>query len=414
MTAASDAAPETLRSGAFQPFLGARIGLFYAAICFIYGIHLPYLAVWLAWREIDPASISIITAAPLFLRLAVAPAIAWRADRFAAHAQMIRFLAWTGLGLAAVLTSTVGFWQVLPVAALYAIAIGCIMPLIETIALNGVREEGLHYGRMRLWGSLSFLAANFITGLAIDHLGKGTILWVMIAATAAMAAAAHLLPVSRRALEQLKSQAGPLGAPPAAPAGSAAMLLLRSPVFPVFLLTVGAIQGAHAFFYTFGVLHWQSQGYSAAGTGVLWAFGICAEIVLFANSTALIRRFGAMALLLAGGTAAFLRWTAMAFDPPLAALVVLQAAHALTYAATHVGAMHFIEQAVPARAAGTAQALYGSAAAGVGIGFATLAAGGLYGSLGGAAYGAMALLALGGLAGCVYLARLWQEGSRLA
>ena len=38
------------------------------------------------------------------------------------------------------------------------------MPLTETVAMSGVKAAGLDYGRMRLWGSLSFIAASLCGG----------------------------------------------------------------------------------------------------------------------------------------------------------------------------------------------------------------------------------------------------------
>ena len=102
--------------------------------------------------------------------------------------------------------------------------------------------------------------------------------------------------------------------------------------------------------------------------------------------------------LIGGAVAATLRWSLMSFDPPLAVLMPLQLLHALTYGATHLAAIHFIARAVPEAAAGTAQALYASVAAGVIMGAATLASGPLFAAYGGGAYWAPAALSTVGLA----------------
>jgi len=100
----------------------------------------------------------------------------------------------------------------------------------------------------------------------------------------------------------------------------------------------------------------------------------------------------------------------MAFDPPLALLIPLQVLHGATYGATHVGAIHFLSRAVPHTASATAQALYATVAAGVGMGAATLASGWLYAAFAGRAYLGMALVALAGLAAVLYLRRAWSGG----
>ena len=100
----------------------------------------------------------------------------------------------------------------------------------------------------------------------------------------------------------------------------------------------------------------------------------------------------------------------MAFELPLAALAPLQVLHAATYGASHLGAIHFIARAVPTEAAGTAQALYATVAAGVMMGAATMASGSLYAVFGGRAYLAMAALGAVGLAASVVVIRRWDGG----
>ncbi|MEE9359553.1 MAG: MFS transporter, partial [Hyphomicrobium sp.] len=146
---------------------------------------------------------------------------------------------------------------------------------------------------------------------------------------------------------------------------------------------------------------------SGTWIGALWAIGVTAEVILFAYSGALARRVGAAPLILAGAAAAVLRWTAMAFDPPLALLIPLQSLHALTFGATHVGAMLFIARAVPHTGTGSAQAFYAVVAAGLGVGAVGLASGPLYAAYGGRMYFLPAVLALIGFAAGLMLQKGW-------
>jgi PPP family 3-phenylpropionic acid transporter len=90
--------------------------------------------------------------------------------------------------------------------------------------------------------------------------------------------------------------------------------------------------------------------------------------------------------------------------------VPLQLLHGATYGATHVGAIHFINRAVPGHAAGSAQALYATVAAGLAMGIATLIAGWIYAAHGGASYFAMGALAVVALIAALKLSQLWQGG----
>ena len=62
------------------------------------------------------------------------------------------------------------------------------MPLTETVAMSGVRAAGLDYGRMRLWGSLSFIAASFCGGWVVERLGPGAVIWLIVVGGALMTA----------------------------------------------------------------------------------------------------------------------------------------------------------------------------------------------------------------------------------
>lgn len=377
-----------------------RVSFFYAAVFLIYGFNVPFLPVWLGWRGLTDGEIAIVTALPFFARLFVTPVVAVAADRTGDHRRFIIVLAWIGLLAAFALNQMDGFWPILLVSLPFALVTMTIMPLTETVAVTGVRRHGLDYGRMRLWGSLTFIVIGLGGGSLISWTGAWSIVPVLIAGAAMTALAAHLLPnTSAGETKGAHFSWGDLHQ------------LLRSPIFLVFLFASGAVQASHATFYTFGTLHWKSQGLSAAWCGALWAVAVFSEVVLFAYSSAVLRRIGPAVLLLTGGAAGLLRWCVMSFDPPLAVLFPLQMLHAATYGATHLGAVHFIHRAVPQAAAGTAQALYATMAAGVMMGAATLACGPLYAAFGAYAYLAMAVVAAAGLLAAFLVWLRWSGDS---
>src|SRR3546814_12597456 len=96
-----------------------------------------------------------------------------------------------------------------------------------------------------------------------------------------------------------------------------------------------------------------------------------------------------------GAGAGVVRWTGLGLtDDPLL-LLGFQSLHALTFGAMHLGAMAFIQQAVPTRLSATAQALYAALSMGVAVGLPTMASGLLYEALGGRAFLALALPSVG-------------------
>jgi PPP family 3-phenylpropionic acid transporter len=387
---------EKAGSAALAPGYALRVALFFTALFLVAGIKLPYLPLWLSWRGLSGSEIAVVTAAPLFLRIVAGPLIALAADWWGDRRQAAVVLAWGSLAGLVLLAFAEGFWAILLVTGLMALATTGIMPLAETLAMSGVRLGGLDYGRMRLWGSLSFIAAGFIAGLALAREGPAAVLWLLIAAAVITAVVGHVLPREAGvAASGAASGRQPFSA-------AEALGLLGSGRFLLFLAAGGGVAASHAVFYTFGVIEWQRQGLAPHWAGVLWAVGVGVEIAIFAVSREIVERVGARGLLLAGAAAGVVRWSAMALDPPLWALIPLQALHGATFGAAHLGALHLLAAMAPPAAAGTAQALYASVAGGIGLGLATLAAGPLYGALGGRAYLAMAVLA--GIGFCAGLA----------
>lgn len=378
-----------------------RIALFYGALFLIYGMHVPFMPMWLAWRGLTPAEIAAIMAAPFFLRVVITPAVALAADRNGTHRKIMIVLAWLALLFVLALSQAAQFWPVMLLTVPLIICNATQMPLAETLAVKGMRDAGIDYGRVRLWGSLTFIAASFIGGLIIDRTGPGAGIWLVAFGVVATILATHILPRIRDEPVPDADTQSPFWH------ASVPRRLIGSKAFAAFLVASGCVQAAHAAVLTYSTLIWQSQGLSAGMCGTLWAIAVLAEVGLFAYSRHILARIGPAMLLIASAALSILRWALMAYDPPLALLMPLQVLHAFTYGGSHIAAIHFIHQAVPLSMQGSAQALYATVASGIAMGIATLIAGHLYAVSGSGAYLAMAAISVLGLAAGYALKKLW-------
>ena len=179
MTDSAGPMPVPKTAGPLASAFTLRVATFYGALFVCYGMHVPYTPVWLDWRGLSAAEISIVMAAPFFVRLVITPAVALAADRRGNHRQLLIGLAWASLVIALALSQAATFWPILALAVALIVCNSTIMPLTETVAVAGVRRAGLDYGRMRLWGSLSFVAASFAGGIAVAHSGGGAGVWLV-------------------------------------------------------------------------------------------------------------------------------------------------------------------------------------------------------------------------------------------
>ncbi len=374
-----------------------RMSVFYGIVFLIVGVMLPFFPLWLKWKELQEFEISVILAAPLFVRLIFTPTISFLADRSGNHRMVVILLCWGTLLTISTMFVLDGFTPILLVSILFSLFWMTVMPLTETIAMVGVRTQGLDYGRMRLWGSLSFILVSIAGGYIIKKYGPAAIPWMFVIVSTLVVMVAYYLPKSEKKAEEGKEQVS----------AKDILRLSLNPVFIIFLIGASLIQATHSLYYSFGSVHWETQGISTDIVGILWAIGVIAETVLFAFSARVIQFCGGIGLLLIAGGAAVLRWSVMAFDPSVEVLYGLQALHALTFGAGHLGAIYLVGIMMPERYSATAQGLYAALSSGFVMGLGILSTGPLYEAFKGQAYFVMSLLGVLSIVCIVIVSRLW-------
>jgi len=381
-----------------------RLSFAQAASGLIGGAYTPFFGAWLAWKGLSPGEIGAILSAGMLLRVVVSPVAGIIAD-----AQNDR----RGMMLVLYAVMLAGYGALngisLPILILAAAvpansASGAITPLLESVSVRLAERFGFDYGHVRLWASTLFVAGNIGSGIAVSFWGLVAIAPWLVVSTALGFLAVYALP-----RPQVRAPKSDLVLRMRATLAEAHELL-RSRVFLIFLLAASFDQGSHAFYYSYGGLHWRQLGYSGTLIGILWPLGVLAEIALMSMSLKVFRAFGATRLLMLGGLGCVLRWSILGFDPPLPFVVLAQFLHGATFAMAHLGAMYFILKAVPPRLAATAQSLYAVGSSGIIMGLATLASGPLYAAFGGRTYFLMAAMGLAAALSALMLDRAWDGG----
>ena len=373
-----------------------RLALFYAAIFLVVGIQLPFWPLWLKWRGMTTEEIGIILACASGIRAVTNPLIAHFADRRGERKRPIILLTWATFAVFALFSVTHGVWGILFVSLLQGILYSATFPLIETLALQTSALRKFDYGRVRLWGSVAFIAASLVSGRLLVGMPEPIILWLIIGGCILTALASHGLPDTR--------------SPPAARHQVPVVRILSNRTFVLFYLAVSLLTASHAVYYAYSSLQWRAHVISADMIGWLWAEGVIAEVVLFAFSGAVVGAVGPARLILLSAVGGVVRWTITAVSTDLSVLLVVQLLHAFTFAAMSLGAVHFMLRATPAQFGATVQGLASGLSSGVAMGIAMAVSGWLYAELGGGAFLVMAgLSAAGGLVAFA-LGRLWSGG----
>lgn len=378
--------PSSLIEIGFTPRLSALYGAFFI----VAGISQPFLPVWMAAKGLDPATIGVVLAAPMLLRVLTIPLATRSADRHDALRLGIivaACFAAAGYGLMGLAEGAVA---ILLAYSFASIGFTPLMPLAETYAFKGLAARGKAYGPVRLWGSATFIAGNLVAGIAADIIAPRHIIWMIVAASGATALVSFaLMPVS-------------VATHVSDPLLPVRRKLLRDPLFIAVVAGSSLIQGSHAMFYGFTAMQWRAAGLDGTTIAALWALGVAAEIVLFAFSGRLPPLFTPTVLMMVGAGGAALRWAGMALDPPVVVLPWLMLLHALSFGATHLGAIGFVARHAPPGQSATAQG-YLAIAMGLVMAGAMALSGLLFETFGSFAFMAMALAAIAGGA-CAFVA----------
>lgn len=367
--------------------LNFRLCFFMSFLFLGLGVQLPFLPLWLADRGLSTGEIAAVLSGQILIRTLGAPLGTYLADRTKRPVPLIRLFALLCAAGYLLLSFTHGFTAIFLVAVLAAIVLSPVGPIAENFAMVESAKAGLDYGRQRLWASVSFIIGTLVSGFALEIMATSSAVLLIAVSYAALGLAGFALPDVKP--EKIAGAEAATGTR----AGDV-FRLFGSRVFVIFLLAVSIAQASHAMLYGFGSLHWEQLGLTKGTIGILWGIGVCTEVVFFFFSGKLLPRYAPILLILGGCLIGILRWTIMAFDPPLWLLMPLQTLHAGTFALGHFGTLHFLMQNVPSALRNSAQGLYTACSAGLFLMLATVAAGPLFDAYAGRAYLAMAAMSL--------------------
>jgi len=326
----------------------------FAAVSFAYfayaGLVGTYGPLWFQALGYSTFAIGVLTSMQSGTRLFAPYVWGWVADHTGRRERLLR------LAAAGALFASTGYFLPLDYAWVAAVTVALfictagVIPISEaTLALrvsSGGTLDVARYGRVRMWGSVGFIAAVTASGFVLQAAGVDRFPLLVSGLLALLVAAAWRLPASS---EPALAHALPAGA----------LSVLRQPLVAWFFAGVFLTVLAHTSLYAFYSLYLASLGYGKGEIGLLWAVGVVAEVVWFWFQGRWLSRWSMHAWLVAAALASALRFALIAaFGAWVAVLVVAQCLHALTFAAQHSAIIAVITRHFPGRLRGRGQALY--------------------------------------------------------
>ncbi|MGQ0618439.1 MAG: MFS transporter [Panacagrimonas sp.] len=340
--------------GAGTRGLHVKLSGFYALYYMIVGAYLPYWPLYLQSLGYTPAQIGTAFAATGLVRVAVPVGWGWIMDRSG------RRMPWIAGGM---LASAVFFGMVpfspdfatlVALHVIYAIFWNVALPAFDVVTLNHLARTGTDYTRIRLWGSIGFVAAVAVLGPILDRTGVGPVPWLVVGGMLAITWLSLHVPDVHDPRVHDPSLGGFLDR-------------VRTPAVLALLLAAFLSQLSFAPFYGFFSIYLESHGYDRTTIGGLWALGVAAEVIVFLFTGRIIRRFGARPVLIASLGASALRWSMLGLfvDSP-SLLVLSQVLHFLSFGVYHAVTVHYVHELFPGRLQGRGQALLAAVSFGLG------------------------------------------------
>lgn len=214
------------------------------------------------------------------------------------------------------------FWVYLISNLLFGGAMGISLPYVETIAISSLSKKS--YGKVRLWGSLGFMAISLWLGLVLQTSTQ---------ALYYLSAMAFFTLIFGFTLTQFDNS------PHSSPSEDSTFSLKRYWVFwvAIFLMQVG-----FGGFYNFFTIYETSHGISLEMVSWMWSFGVLCEIFMLYFQGALLQR-NLLNILKFATLITAIRWLLLFFFPDeVLVTFASQSLHAFSFALYHTASITYI------------------------------------------------------------------------
>jgi MFS transporter, PPP family, 3-phenylpropionic acid transporter len=247
---------------------------------------------------------------------------------------------------------TDSFWPMLIITAFYGFFFSPIISFLETTTLETLAQGKRNYGRIRVWGSISFIIAVISIGKLTDYFSIRLILYGIGLGTLLQSGFSIRIPKTEVLPPHLKGKKSP-------------------PMFTrnllIFLICGFLMLVSHGTYYGFFSIHLEALGCSKTFIGISWAIAVIAEIVVMINSERLFRHMALETVLFYSFIIAAGRWLLLfLFESPLV-IIAGQLTHAFTYGSFHMASILYMDRLSPDKAKTTGQSIYNAVTYGLGL-----------------------------------------------
>jgi len=348
---------------------------FYFAIL---GLISPYLSVFLDGKGFTSLELGEIFAILTATKI-IAPSLwAILADKTGQQLLIIRLGAVFALLSFTLLFWLDNYWAISLCLALFSLFWTAILPQLEVLTLNSVRRSSKIYARIRLWGSLGFIALAIFAGQVLTFYQEhdlstvtqssftnafvvmGSVVLLILLFSTLSLKSRHVISTTKKQVLSIKDK----------------LLELK---FIIFFIAGILLQISFGPYYGFFALFLRDLQYPGFAVGLFISLGVLAEIVVFIFASSFFKHFSLKILLIFSLAVTALRWFLVAlYADSTWMLAFTQLIHAASFALFHSASMIFISSHFSACQQSRGQAIYLGGVYGVGGAIGAYLAGALW------------------------------------
>lgn len=335
----------------------------------------PFLPLFLEGRGLDRAQVGFVLAASSVAILVTPVIIGFLADSRFDPRRLLAAIYILGGATAVALGFVQGFWPVMVVATLHALAFmptlslqdGMYFRLQRHMASRGQSPEPYH--RIRLWGTIGFIFPGVLLFVLLRAGMSMSAVMFSAAACCVVGAINTLLLPEGCAAEPTPAPATPatpLKPPPTGtPTLAAARALLRPDVLAFCASTFVSLIAISAYYAFYPAYLTHRAGLGREWAGLIAGVGVTVEIFFMLGYGRMERRWGVRRLLILGLLATALRMFVLAASGSIFAAVGTQALHGMMVLVVHVLPAVYLNRRAQDHYRTSMQALYAMLISGV-------------------------------------------------
>jgi PPP family 3-phenylpropionic acid transporter len=342
-----------------------RLSGFYFGYFAALGVIVPYWTLYLQELGFKSTEIGELMAIWTSGRILAPSFWAWFTEQVG---QPMRIVRWSILMTTLCFSLIFGvneFWKIAAITVLFSFFWNAALPQFEVVTITHLGSQFQRYSRIRVWGSIGFIALSFMVGKLLETESLYIIPLIIFSTFVGTWLVSLSIPESKSLHHEN--------------ADVSFKEILFQPAVLALLMGCFLMQASHGAYYTFYSPYLAAHGYSKTWIGALWSLGVLAEVVLFLVMPNLSSHFNNISLFLLAFLLAGLRWLMIAFGADfLIVLLFAQLLHAASFGLYHVVSIQLITKYFSGKYQGRGQALYGSVSYGMGGAIGMLYAGYVY------------------------------------